>query len=529
MKIENVLRQPLSVLAGLMALAFLLYGQILTAPFVYDDHQLLLGSPLIKNLAAPFQDWQSAGTKLVSFWTFAFNYSLGGEQPLGYHLVNVVLHGLNAWFLYLLIRLFFETPRLNKTILSPDVLAALAAVIFLCHPLQTESVSYVWQRTELLNAFFYLLTLICYLQGRLSKGKGFFLLAAVFFILGFYSKGMIVSFPLLALLLEDALFDVPKEKRIFLRSLGIGIILVQLLFWHIPVLDNFRGKLFYGLMVVTGTMITPTHVYTQLDVIGRYIILTIFPFWQNLDHTVPLTATFWSPRTILGTLTIFFLIAAGIDLWKKNRLMALGIFWFFIVLLPGSLLGGRDPMAEHRLYFAIAGFALLPAVVFVQWFDNRKKYVWLAFVFLGLLSLLTLSRNHLWQSPRLLFENTVKKSPGLARPALMLGTVYLTEKRFGDAAEMLTRAVQLDPQSAESYNNLGFIFLNTGRSMEAEQMFEKAITARESFVPAYLNLGYFALRIGDVDRAKSLFEKALTFEPGNTKVRAALEKTESLE
>jgi Tfp pilus assembly protein PilF len=177
----------------------------------------------------------------------------------------------------------------------------------------------------------------------------------------------------------------------------------------------------------------------------------------------------------------------------------------------------------------MAGFALLLAVVFVQWFEDKKKYAWLVFVFLGLLSLLTLSRNHLWQSPRLLFEDTVRKSPGLARPALMLGTVYLTEKRFGDAAEMLTRAIQLDPQSAESYNNLGFIFLNSGRSMEAEQMFEKAISARESFVPAYLNLGYFALRIGDVDRAESLFQKALTFEPGNEKVRTALRKAKSFE
>ncbi|MCC6758214.1 MAG: tetratricopeptide repeat protein [Candidatus Omnitrophica bacterium] len=529
MKIDNVLRQPLSVLVGLLALALLLYGQILSAPFVYDDHQLLLGSPLIQSLVAPFQDWQSAGTKLVAFWTFALNYSLGGEYPFGYHLVNVLLHGFNAWFFYLLIRLFFETPRLSKTTSSPDALAVLAAFVFLCHPLQTESVSYVWQRTELLNAFFYLLTLICYLQGRLNKGKSFFMLAAVFFVLGFYSKGMIVSFPLMALLLEDALFDVPREKRIFLRSLGIGIICVQLLFWHIPIIDNFRWKLFYGLMVITGTMITPTHVYTQLDVIGRYIILAVFPFWQNLDHTVPLTATFWSSRTVLGAFMVVFLIAVGVDLWKKKRLMALGIFWFFIVLLPGCLLGGRDPMAEHRLYFPMAGFALLSAVIFVQWFENKKKYAWLAFVFLGLLSLLTLSRNHLWQSPRLLFEDTVRKSPGLARPALMLGTVYLTEKRYGEAEEMLTRAIQLDPQSAESYNNLGFIFLNSGRSMEAEQMFEKAIAARESFVPAYLNLGYFALRIGDVDRAESLFQKALTFEPGNEKVRTALRKAKSFE
>jgi tetratricopeptide (TPR) repeat protein len=501
-----VLSRPLFVLAGLLIVAFVLYGRTLPAPFVYDDHELLLASPLIKNLSAPLENWQAAGTKLVAFWTFAVNYSLGAQNSFGYHVVNVMLHSLNAWLLYLLVQLFFKTPRLENSLSNPDVVAFVAAIIFLCHPLQTESVSYVWQRTELLNAFFYLMTLACYLQGRLKAGNGYFLLAAILFVFGFYSKGMIVSLPLLILVLEDAFFD---AKRIFLRSLGILIIGIQLLFWHIPVIDDFRAKFFYGLMAITGTMITPTHVYTQIDVIARYILLTIFPVFQNLDHSVALIATFWHPRVIFSAVLILFVLALAIDVWKKNRLIAFGIFWFFIALLPSSLLGGREPMVEHRLYFSIAGFALAVSAVFVVLMEQKRKYLWLAVVGVGVLSLLTMTRNYLWQSPRLLFEDTVRKSPDKARPALMLGTVYLTQNRIEQAESMFVRALKADPQSVESYNNLGLIYWDSGRTMAAEQMFEKSIAVRNDFAPAYINLGYFVLGIGDDDRAQQLFQKAM--------------------
>jgi len=504
-----LIRRPAVVLAALLISAFFLYGRILPAPFVYDDLELLIGSPLIKSLAAPLQNWQIAGTKLVTFLTFALNYALHGENTFGYHLVNVALHGFNAWFLYLLIRLFFKTPRLEDSLSQPNVIAFIAALIFLCHPLQTQAVSHIWQRTELLNAFFYFLTLLCYLQGRLQKQSGYFLLATLFFICGFYSKGMIVSFPLLALLIEDALFENKQPKRNFLRCLGIGTILVQLLFWHITIIDEFRAKLFYGLMVVTGTMITPTHVYTQIDVIGRYILLTLFPICQNLDHSVVLSATFFSPRVLMSTVLILFVVAGGIDMWKRNRLISLGIFWFFIALLPSSLLGGREPMVEHRLYFSVAGFALAIAVFFALCIERKRKYVWFTVILIALLSLLTLSRNYFWQSPRLLFEDTVRKSPGKARATLMLGTVYLTQNRMEDAEEMFVRAMKLDPGSAESYNNLGLIYLNTVRTANAEEMFEKAIATSPDFAPAYINLGYFVLGIGDDDRAQELFQKAL--------------------
>ncbi len=507
----NVLtRRPGWVLLGILLLSFFLYGQILTAPFVYDDHELLLNSPLIKSLTAPFQNWQMAGPKLLSFWTFAVNYRIDGKHTFGFHVVNVVVHSFNAWFLYLLVRLVYKTPRFKNTLSSPDNLAFCAAIIFLCHPLQTQAVSYIWQRTELLNAFFYFLTLLCYLQGRLNRGKGYFILAALFFICGFYSKGMIVSFPLLALVLEDALFDVPRSRRVFFRCTGAGTIVILLLFWHQAGINEFRSHLLLFLMNITVTMISPAHCYTQLDVVVRYVFLTLFPFWQNLDHAAPLVETFWNPRVLLATGFILFVFSAGFYFWKRNRLIAVGIFWFFIALLPSSLLGGRDPMVEHRLYFSLAGFSLVAASVAMILFAHKEIYGWIAVFFVTVLSLLTFSRNHLWQSPRLLFEDTVRKSPHLARPALMLGTVYLMEDRYDDAAKMFARVIKIDPQSPESYNNLGLIFLRTRRSMEAEEMFEKAIAVKANFTPAYINLGYFALGIGDDDRAEELFKRALT-------------------
>lgn len=497
----------------LLVVTAVLYGKVINAPFVYDDHELLLANPLVKSLPAAWVHWPEAKTKLITLWTFAVNYLIGLDDPRGYHFVNIALHFINAVLVYFLTRTIFQTPHLRDQKFDAGLTAVLAALIFLAHPLQTESVSFIWQRSELLSAFFYLLTLICYLQGRLSGRSILYLVALVCFALGFFSKGMIVSLPVLLLFLEDALFDKPKQKWCLPAAAVLGAVAAGVLFLNTPKITTFRSDFFFrGLISYTGTMLEPSHVYTQIVVAARYVFLALLPVKQNLDHDVALIMGWGDPRVIFS---LFFLgavmAAAGVWLWNRNRLMVVGIFWFLVALLPSSLLGGRDPMVEHRLYCPLIGFALFCGAGFAAAWGKNKAVPWLAGGYVVFLCVLTFLRNDLWMSPQALFEDTVKKSPNKSRPAMMLGTVYLTQGNTQAAARMFQHAIQLDPRSAESYNNLGLILLRSGQTMEAENLFEKAVAARKSFVPAYINLGYIALDMGNLDYAAQLFWSGIKY------------------
>ena len=486
---------------------FFLYAHILDSPAQFDDESILFTNPLIKDLPSFLDKWQTDNTqKALTFLTFAVNYHFSGERTFSYHCVNVLLHIMTAGFLYYLVRLLLAAPVLSSSLFARErsSFALFTALIFVVHPLQTQAVTYIWQRSEVLSGFFYLAAFLCYLAGRIRNRKGLIILAAVLTVVGFFAKGLIVTLPLLVFLTEVSFFQPERFVKFYRKNWPLLLVLGLL------VLINIRlSSKFY-----TFGLATPEYLMTQSRVLWKYIGLAFFPISQNLDYDIRLSRSLLDPvTTIFSLLGLTGLVVLVVRLFKQQRLIVFGILWFFIYLIPTSLII-REPMWEHRLYISLAGFAVsLVAAVFVL-VPNAKTRNNLLTMIIILLSILTLARNNLWRSPVRLMEDTVKKSPRKARPHLILGVNYLKEKQLEKAWEELLLAMALDPVYAGMYfhNNIGLIYLEQDQVENAISHFEKAIAAKKNYSEPYINLAdIYLYRQRNYAKAESLFKESLSF------------------
>ena len=165
------------VLAGLLiAAGLIVFGNSLWGAFIFDDQNAILGNPQIRRLW-PFSNAFSApantpvaGRPVVAL-SLAINYALGGLDVRGYHAWNVAVHILCTLVLFGIIRRTLgRSPLQERFGSASDVIAAACALIWLVHPLQTEAVNYVTQRTESTMALFYLLTLYAAIRALDPRG-----------------------------------------------------------------------------------------------------------------------------------------------------------------------------------------------------------------------------------------------------------------------------------------------------------------------------------------------------------------------
>jgi len=499
------------VLPFFIILGFVVYLPSLSAPFFFDDYEFVTNNPLARNAAVLFSQWPSAGLKFITYLTFVGNFIVGGEAPFGYHLLSIILHIFNAWLLSILAGKLLQTPQSEKHFNSQQkaMIPLMAALLFLVHPVASSAVSYIWQRAELLTAAFYLSALIFYVLGRQEKKIVYTIAAAVCFVVGLFAKGTILSLLLMIILFECAFWPVSRKKAyaIILSFGALFFLKAYLYLWEEP-WAIYTKVVTLPLMQITGTVLSPEHVWTQFLVTVKYLGLAVFPLGQNFDYDIPLAVRFWEPRICLSAAALIGLIALAIFLWNKKRFLSVGIFWFLLCLLPSALLAGREPMWEYRMYMPLSGLVMGIVACAVQSFD-RRKVLWTFIAIVVVFSGLTFNRNLLWQSPEKLLLDNIRKFPQSANSHQLLGTYYLQEGRIDEAEIYLEKTISLAPDAAESYNNLGLIAKNRGDLPKAQRMFEASIHYRPTLTSAYINLAYLILGQGDEEKAQVLLRQSL--------------------
>ena len=175
------LHKPIVHLLLIIIVGFIAYSNTFHAPFYFDDEFGISGNPLIKDLRfflAPsdakeytqFGRYDALKMRYVGFLTFAMNYKLHGLDVTGYHIFNISVHIINALLVYLLVILTFRTPFFqtpNSKLPTHSYLPLFSALLFVCHPIQTQAVTYISQRFASLAAMFFLLSLVMYIKWRL--------------------------------------------------------------------------------------------------------------------------------------------------------------------------------------------------------------------------------------------------------------------------------------------------------------------------------------------------------------------------
>lgn len=507
----------------LALVTIVVYASSLKVPFQLDDKELLLLNPAARN---PQVLQASGARKFFTFLTFAFNYQTAGAKPFWFHVVNIFLHLIVGIFLYFVILRWTAIPSVKASLgrKDPALLAFLSGLIFLVHPLQTESVTYIWQRAEVMSALFYIVGYLFYLGGRLSWNRWFcYGMAAVMFFTGLREKGTIVTLPLMIIMTEAILWDSRRARQLLLGMISFGLLWFL---WALVPVDPAKTalhRLHVLVMQRTGFQFSLEYFLTQFFVWLQYLRLCFLPLGLNVEHYVLLSRSLTEPRVSLSMIAVLGILAGAVHIRRRQPLTAFAVFWFFIYLLPTSLIY-REPMWEHRLYLSLAGFA----VVVSSWLlDIPWRKIWrdllIAVIILGV-SVVTIRRNILWQSPIALLEDAVRKSPRKARPHHFLGVLYLRANRLGDAEKMFWQAIRLTPNYADSWNNLGVIAAKRGRLREAWNYLVQASLLRENFALPLINLGDLAMALGpkDLTQAKQLYEEALRRDPLNKAVAVRL-------
>jgi len=524
----------------LAAAIFAVYSNILNAPFVLDDRMYIVENGEIRGLSGL---WPPAGTRYVAYLTFALNYSMGGLDPFGYHLVNIVIHIFNSILVYSLVALTFRTPLLKGTAAArpnlPFFAGALSAFIFAMHPVQTEAVTYVSQRFASLAALFYLLSLALFVKWRIGKsgskgGYAFYALSLVSAMLAMKTKEISFTLPFVILLYDLAFFKVgPKERALALLPFILTLLIIPLaVLFPNAAASGIDEKIRRAQLDELLNFSRYEYLITQFRVVTTYIRLALLPTGQNLIYDYRVSRSFFEPAVIASFIFLLSIFVSAAYVFFRSRkshsacgmLAGAGVLWFFIALsIESSIIPIRDVIFEHRLYLPLAGAAISISGIFLSVIDfsqrrmsfGSKAFASMALVIVAALGAAAYARNMLWKEPVKLYEDIAAKSPERASVHFDLGKLYRDSGRGDDAVREYKLAIALDPGYAAPHTNLGNLYLDNGLSELAMEEYRAALRIKPDDVNAHYNLGRAFSALSMNNEALNEFWQVLRLDPGH--------------
>ena len=428
-------------LAGLLAVLEV-YWPAVNGPFVLDDVYLPYG--LAKYANAPLQLWL-AGMRPVLMFSFWLNYQHTSVQdPFSYHVFNFLLHFANGVFIFLACRRLLNWA--NVVSARSDLLSCFAAGLFLLHPGQTESVSYIASRSETLSVFFFLAAFVIFLYRPEGGVRWLRAIATlILFALAVMTKEHTAILPVL-LLLTDCFWSpqvsvasVRRNWRLYVPLLVSGVLALGFV-WRVL---NRPGANSAGFQLSSFTWYQ--YFFTQCRGIWSYVRLFLFPFGQNLDRDFPISRSIMEPSVIFG-LAALVVVTAGAWIWRKRfPLAAYGWFAFLVLIAPtSSVVPILDPFAERRLYLPFIGLLLVILEFLRRWNPSRNEMIGVLGVVLLLEGAATYRRNELWGNKIAMWQDTVQKSPRKFRPRFQLAYAYYLAGRCKESAREFQYAAAME-------------------------------------------------------------------------------------
>ncbi len=511
MPTEGKWNTPLAA-AVIIAAGIACYANSLGGPFIFDDQPSIIENGTLDSLTAawfPPPNITTTGRPILNV-SLALNRALSGDSVWSYHTGNLLIHVLAALVLFGIMRRTLRQPLLaGRFGAVADSLALLTALLWLVHPLQTESVTYIVQRAEALAGLFYMLTMYALIRGAGSERPGRWHAATVgACLLGMASKEVLVSAPLLVLLydrtfLAGSFQDAWRARqRLYLLLAATWLPLVWLV-------ANTEGR---GGSAGFATEVSVWHyLLTQCRAVVHYLWLCVWPHPLVLDYGTAIVRqlgdVWWQALLLTG-------LAAGTFVALVRR--PAGGFagaWFFATLAPSSSFVpvATQTMAEHRMYLPLAILAAL-GVLALHAVLGRRGW-WLGGTAVLAASGLTVARNADYRSALSIWTVTAEKYPGNARAHYNLSIELTAAGRGAEAVTQLEEALRLQPDYPEAHLNLGNALVAAGRRAEAREHYEAALRADPGYIEAHVSLGYWLAGEGKFDDAIACYERALRLRP----------------
>lgn len=513
--------------------ATIIYSNSLNSPFVFDDFPHIADNSRIRlhelSVSKVIDLLKSSGNRPVPALSFALNYYFGGYVTVGYHITNVLIHALNGillfFFILITMRLSKQSNQDGETLLSLpiSIVALLASLLWVVHPVNTQSVTYIVQRMNSLATLFCMLSLLLYIAGRSIEGRRrFFIytLAAVSWLMAAACKENAAILPLILILYEWYFFQdldlkwLKQRLKFLLAVLMVFGVMTAIFLGSNPVekLNSLRD-------FSEGRFTYTERLLTQFRVVIYYVSLFIYPHPSrlNIDYDFPLSVSLFNPvTTIVCAILIAACLLIGVLTAKNNRIVSFCLFWFFINLAIESSFIPLAIIFEHRTYMPFMGLAML----LIYTVDRYVRPSWFTIFFCSALiasgSYWTYQRNATWKDAITLWQDCLDKTPRKARPHLSLGAAYAAQENFDKAMIHYQRALEIEPDFVEAYNNIGNLRLKEGLLAQAEQLYRKVLKKRPVHVKAHFNIALALHRQDKPNDALYYLKKLVQIDHGFT-------------
>ncbi|MBT4137041.1 MAG: hypothetical protein HOE48_03950, partial [Candidatus Latescibacteria bacterium] len=465
---------PLKACFILVVVGIAVYANGLNGPFVFDDIDQILENTSIRTIWPPTWFTQAHSPtmgihgRVFTSLTLALNHHFGGTEVTGYHVVNLFIHILASVGLFCSVQLLLQSKRLSKQYANfSDKLALAIALIWLVHPLQTECVNYVLQRSESIMGLCYLITLYSAIRSiNEPRYQVWWLAAIVFCTLGMLSKEVMVSAPIMVILADRSFYFETFQQAFqrrwkFYVGLASTWVILAWALWHKP----------HGNTIGFISSITPwDYAKNQCHMLLTYLKLSVWPHPLLLDYGTPSPGLALLDIAPAGIIVLALLIGTGMAL-KYNSLIGFIGAWFFLILAPTSsfIPITTEVGAERRMYLPLAAIIALLVIlghraaqhVLQNYLShNLSPFLrrWIGLIFACCivcgLAARSMKRNQDYQSKETIWQTVVTHAPQNARGWNNLGHVWTQRNHMAKSLSFFEQAIILKPDYVQAHYNI---------------------------------------------------------------------------
>jgi len=480
----------------IIILSCLSYYNILFNGFTNDDHFLIEKNPNIGSLKGVYliafeqinkdniQDSNQAAIRAwmyrpSSFFIFYLIGKLFSVTPVAFHLFNIIFHCLNGILLYILCLRLYLTARA----------ALFTAIIFAVHPVHTDVVASAITMSEELIVFFGILSFLF----LISTIKGKYFIASILFLAALLAKEnavmlIAVYFGLFAYLHVQGNSKPWKGKELHVAAaICVPLIIYFAMRYHVT------GAFFRHPQLQQSLIDNPLlqagfaeRILTSIYLLGKYLALFFYPVNLSADYALASIAPVTSaadPGFIISLLSLLVILIIFIFLFiKKRRLEALGIFIFFVGLLPVSnlLFTGATMMAERYLYLPSIGLCMVIGNSLAGFTESQKKtnrvavYAIVA-VLIAVMSGLCIARNKDWKDDLTLFSRVLQVYPNNLKALHNLSSIYYNRQDYELAIPILDKIIQKYPDYYNARLHIIIAYSQTHKINDAINHCENAL------------------------------------------------------
>lgn len=493
------------------------YINILPNQLFYDDEELIYRNNYVQNLTylpKYFSENMIAGAgkssnmyRPVLLISFAIDYSIWKNNPVGYHLTSIFLHVINSLLVFFLILKLFD----NK------LLSFFTSVFFAVHPVQSEAVAYASGRTDLLFSFFGLSSILLFLSYLIPKKapSSFYLFSLLSFILSLLSKETAVILPfilILILTLFAAKLNIDKLRASFIifPYFFITAVYVSLRL----TLLNFANTLNFYSAPSAYSQNLFIRLFTFTKVFFEYIKIILFPNDLIYARSTPIVTSFFNPWVLFFILIISAICILAFLNRRKNPLYLFAVCWFFVTILPVSgIIPINSIISEHYLYLPSVSIFLSVSYFFYYLLSKRKNTtvrltlaIFLAII-LSLLSYRTILRNFDWKDPVTFYTKSLYFSPDNIPMRHNLAMTYAEVGQLDLAIREYKNVIAIADVYPNTHHNLANAYKEKGLYQEAEKEYLLTLQMDPNFLFSYAGLIDLYKITGEKEKLEEILKK----------------------